>query len=1011
MIYPIMKYQSMNKFHFQKLLSCLILFHFFQITPLLSQKKTPAEIKSMVLDYQKSDRGPYLDIRWFCHDGTINMPKEPCGEKGGVQRARYRPEVIQLAESNRVYLGQILSTTPVNDFWDAENGHSRLKQFQLERFLRASDDGWILRKAQYYRGAIQVEDEEEWGIKFFETILENDKNISSDYYLLREAVKDIPHSGTTNLAQNIRALSKSISEDYPAFMNLRIKIHGQPEISDIKACEGFLESNRTKLSQENLRKFESMLRDMRLTYQPVEISTLKKYISKLPESTTAHKEISELIVQYDQSDTADQRVQKLAQILFAIREKMISVPNGKHRLSLFDLSVAIEEILFREITNWAPTSKPEMMEKIYHLSMAAVGCGFLEFWEWQSIKPRIAPPEEDMTLVELINWHEDARRVVEWSAGMTRGVYRPVVELYNAFEPLAYGFFDDKIRSSVLLPLGHSVSALGTQVSLEADFSNEVLDLSNQSSFRGLNPGYALGELMVVSGSPDEIEVSKDKIYVFNQPPSDLKPVAGIATVTEGNMVSHVQLLARNLGIPNAVLSDQNLKDLESYQGQRMFYAVSNRGTVLLKPESEMTDVEQKLFEVKTRSDERIRVPVDQLVLNQSRVLNLRNVKAKDSGKLCGPKAANLGQLKTMFPDKVVEGIVIPFSIFRQHMDLPLPDQSTTYWEFLNSTFQQAADLDENEAEQFVLKELERFRADIKQIKFDDDFLIDLEESFRSILGRELGDIAVFLRSDTNMEDLKDFTGAGLNLTLFNVRDREKILQGIRDVWASPYTERSYKWRQKYLLNPENVYPSILIIPSVNVDCSGVLITKGITSGNQNDQTIAFNRGVGGAVDGQAAESYLLENGGRSVLLSPAREPMYRTLPEMGGTELKFTPFDVPILNNKNLKDLRSITREVERILPKTPGIESTGPFDIELGFLDDQMWLFQIRPFVENKNAVASTYLESITPDVNSDLKIGESHPEKNNNRKSIPFWKLAIGALVFALIVRLARKKASHQ
>ena len=77
------------------------------------------------------------------------------------------------------------------------------------------------------------------------------------------------------------------------------------------------------------------------------------------------------------------------------------------------------------------------------------------------------------------------------------------------------------------------------------------------------------------------------------------------------------------------------------------------------------------------------------------------------------------------------------------------------------------------------------------------------------------------------MEDLKDFTGAGLNLTLFNVVDYETIIQGIRDVWASPYTERSYKWRQQYLLNPENVFPSILIIPSVDVDYSGVMVTRG----------------------------------------------------------------------------------------------------------------------------------------------------------------------------------------
>jgi len=50
-------------------------------------------------------------------------------------------------------------------------------------------------------------------------------------------------------------------------------------------------------------------------------------------------------------------------------------------------------------------------------------------------------------------------------------------------------------------------------------------------------------------------------------------------------------------------------------------------------------------------------------------------------------------------------------------------------------------------------------------------------------------------------------------------------------------------------------------------------------------------------------------------------------------------------------------------VLPDTPGIHTDGPFDMELGFKDDRMWLFQVRPFVENKQAAASAYLQHITP------------------------------------------------
>jgi phosphoenolpyruvate synthase/pyruvate phosphate dikinase len=246
-------------------------------------------------------------------------------------------------------------------------------------------------------------------------------------------------------------------------------------------------------------------------------------------------------------------------------------------------------------------------------------------------------------------------------------------------------------------------------------------------------------------------------------------------------------------------------------------------------------------------------------------------------------------------------------------------------------------------------------------------FKEDLKQQFQAVLGKELGKIPVFLRSDTNMEDLKDFTGAGLNLTIFNVLDSDKIVQGIKEVWASPYSERSYKWRQSYLLNPENVYPSILIIPGVNNDYSGVLITKGVQTGNVDNLTIAFSRGVGGAVDGQAAETYVLEADGTNRLVSPAREPEYTSLSENGGTKKVNCTFEKPILSTANLNTIRQFATTLKQQMMNSPGVNSNGPWDVELGFKNDKLWLFQVRPFVENKQAKTSAYLQSISPENNA--------------------------------------------
>ncbi len=87
---------------------------------IVAQKVETNQIKSLVEQYKKDPKGPYKDIRWFCKDGTTRPPQERCPEPG-VQRARYKDEVISLAITNHIFLGQILATTDFNEFWDEAN--------------------------------------------------------------------------------------------------------------------------------------------------------------------------------------------------------------------------------------------------------------------------------------------------------------------------------------------------------------------------------------------------------------------------------------------------------------------------------------------------------------------------------------------------------------------------------------------------------------------------------------------------------------------------------------------------------------------------------------------------------------------------------------------------------------------------------------------------------------------------------------------------------------------------
>jgi len=947
----------------------LLLFTGLQTT---AQEYSTATIKNTIQEFKNDARGPYLRIRWFCEDGTMREPKDPCPEGiDGVQHASYKEITKSIADKNQLYFAEILAAANPKKFWDAVNNNSRIKQYQINKYLQSVDDGWILQRAQYYRGAIQSEDEEAWGIDFYKDLLKQDNILESNYYLIRQSLKDIPHAGDDNIAQRMRSESKVIAELFPKFMDARVKIHGQPDVSDIALVQQFQQKYQDQLSPKLNTEFDNLLVTLNEYYAPINLQGLKNKVASLKSDAAVKEQLLNFTTTINNDTPASVVIPAISDLLCNIRTQITQLQKPTDRLAILDISLKLEEMLLKKAASWEPKDLRELLDKVYHLSYATAGTGLTEVWEWEQIAATLAPIKyTNVSLDELNSMLTTSRNVVQWSAAMVKATYDADVEKYTEFEALSAGFIDDRIRSSVALPLGKAVSELGDLVSEKLNLENKVMRISNQSAIHGLNPGYAMGELVVVPGNPDAVEVSSNKIYVFKRPPSDLKPVAGIATVDEGNLVSHVQLLARNLGIPNAALIDSNLEALQEFNGKEVFYAVSNKGTVILKLAEDMSKEEKQLFSQEERKQTKIAVPIEKIRLDLKNILNMRDIDASASGKLAGPKAANLGQLKKMFPEHVVEGLVIPFGIFRDHMDLPMPGQSLSYWQFLTDMFASAdkmrkAGTSAGQIEAFQLNKLATLRTAIAEMKLKPAFVSELRASFITNFDKPIGQTPVFLRSDTNMEDLKEFTGAGLNLTLFNVVEEQKILEGIKSVWASPYTERSFKWRQVYLSNPENVFPSILVIPSVDVEYSGVMITKGINEGTDKDLTVAFSRGAGGAVDGQAAETRLVSSNS-DLLLAPARQPDYIRLPATGGTKKYSTSFEKPIINQKNIESLREVAKEIREKIPQQTDTDYEGAYDVELGFQDDKLWLFQIRPFVENKNALSNGYLDSISPKTN---------------------------------------------
>jgi len=360
-----------------------ILFGFFICSNVSAQQKDNAAIRNYIEQFKMDPRGPYKEIRWFCKDGSILPPKERCPEPGGVQRASYKVEVDALAITNHIYLGQILTTTPYQDFWDEINFNSRLKQYQLEKYLRAVDNGWILRRAQFYRGAYQAEDEESWGINFYEWLLAKDDIISKQYFLIRESIKDIPHQGDNNLVQNIRAVSKYISDEYSPFTDLRVKIHGQPDATDLNKVIRFKENNKSKFSSDLLKKFDELIADLEIVYRPAELNSLEKYLKNLPNDSALKVSITAFIKKHLPGGPIKEKISDAIDLIWLIRKNLLSEKKTKARLALLDVSTKLEEIIFREIDNWETQNVKDLLFKNYYLCKAIASTGYIEIWEWE----------------------------------------------------------------------------------------------------------------------------------------------------------------------------------------------------------------------------------------------------------------------------------------------------------------------------------------------------------------------------------------------------------------------------------------------------------------------------------------------------------------------------------------------------------------------------------------------------------------------------------------------------
>ena len=450
-------------------------------------------------------------------------------------------------------------------------------------------------------------------------------------------------------------------------------------------------------------------------------------------------------------------------------------------------------------------------------------------------------------------------------------------------------------------------------------------DIAKEQAYQALNIAKGLGRIHVIPKLDDHVEIGFNEILVLDEVPVQLPPVAGIITSQPSTPLSHINLLAKGWGIPNAYI--KNAKELlKQYDGWWVSFETLRENYTIKRAGMD------QLREYQRRLAERLDVMKPRYNLSETRLLSLAQQRATASIAF-GGKSANLGEvLNARLPGIIVpSGFTIPFYYYDEFIKRNGLDDAI--FELLND--QKFVHDPAYRREQLV-----QLRQKIENAEFSPE----LRKSVLEKVGREYADKGLFVRSSSNSEDLPNFSGAGLYTTVPNVRGGEQLIDAIRKVWASLWNFEAYEARERASVDHSKIFMAVLLQEGINSESSGVMIsTDPFDSENKGVIYISAKRGLGiKVVEGQRiAEQVLFRPRSNSIkVLTRSAEDSLLTFDEKGGVKEVPITGDRVVLTDDVIRRLVRAANEIKRVF-------GSRDQDIEWAYMKGQIYIVQSRPYI----------------------------------------------------------------
>ena len=450
-------------------------------------------------------------------------------------------------------------------------------------------------------------------------------------------------------------------------------------------------------------------------------------------------------------------------------------------------------------------------------------------------------------------------------------------------------------------------------------------DIAKEQAYQALNLAKGLGRIHIINKLDDHVEIGFNEILVLDEVPIQLPPVAGIITSQPSTPLSHINLLAKGWGIPNAYI--KNAKELlKQYDGWWVAFETSRDNYTIKR-----ADLNQ-LHEYERRLKERLDVVKPKFDLSETRLLSLSQQR-KGLSIAFGGKSANLGEVMyAKLPGIVVpSGFAIPFYYYDEFIKRnKIDDEIFTLLNDQKFVHDPA----------YRREHLTSLRERIQKAEFDPA----LRKEVLQKVAREYAGKGLFVRSSSNSEDLPKFSGAGLYTTVPNVRGEKELIEAIKTVWASLWNFEAYEFRERANVDHSKIFMAVLLQEGINSESSGVMIsTDPFDKENAGAIYISAKRGLGiKVVEGQRiAEQIIFRPRTNAVqVLTRSAEDSLLTFDENGGVKEVPITGDRVVLTDDVIRRLVRAATEIKRVF-------GSRDQDIEWAYMKGQIFIVQSRPFI----------------------------------------------------------------